>query len=54
MDEYQWVRARVYAAAGLGVTELSDRNVQDMLKQGAVATRPLGGSASDPRWRQKQ
>jgi hypothetical protein len=47
MDEYQWARGRVYAAAGIGVTELINRNVTDALKNGAVATRPIPGS-TDP------
>lgn len=47
MDEYGWVRGRVYAAAGLNAMELGSRNVQDMLKQGNVVTRPIAGS-SDP------
>jgi hypothetical protein len=47
MDEYGWVRGHVYAAAGLAVAELSNLNVQDMLKKGNVTTRPIAGS-SDP------
>ena len=47
MDEYQWVRGRVYSAAGLNLLELGSRNLQDMVKQGNVVTRPIAGS-SDP------
>jgi hypothetical protein len=47
MDEYQWVRGRVYAATGLTVLELVDRNVSKGSKEGGVAMRPIAGS-SDP------
>ena len=47
MDEYQWVRERVYSAAGLNLLELGSRNLLDMIKQGNVVTRPIAGS-SDP------
>ena len=47
MDEYGWVRGHVYSAAGLNLMELGNRNVQDMVKQGNVVTRPIAGS-SDP------
>ena len=47
MDEYQWVRGRVYAAAGLNVVELVDRNVSNTAKEGGVVTRPIAGSG-DP------
>jgi hypothetical protein len=44
MDEYGWVRGRVYSAAGLNLVELGGRNVQDMVTQGNVVTRPIAGS----------
>jgi hypothetical protein len=47
MDEYGWVRGRVYSAAGLNLVELGGRNVQQMMTQGNVVTRPVAGS-SDP------
>jgi hypothetical protein len=47
MDEYGWVRGRVYSAAGLNLVELGGRNVQEMMTQGNVVTRPVAGS-SDP------
>jgi hypothetical protein len=47
MDEYGWVRGRVYSAAGLNLVELGDRNLQEMMAQGNVVTRPIAG-ASDP------
>ncbi len=47
MDEYQWVRGRVYAATGLHAMELSTRNLSDALKKGGAATRPIPGSG-DP------
>jgi hypothetical protein len=47
MDEYGWVRGRVYSAAGLNLVELGGRNVQEMVTQGNVVTRPIAGS-SDP------
>jgi hypothetical protein len=54
MDEYQWVRGRVYAAAGLTLTELSNRNVSDMTKEGGVATRPIAGSGDPVSQRNKE
>jgi hypothetical protein len=47
MDEYQWVRGHVYAAAGLNVMELVDRNLSSSGKADPVVTRPIAGS-SDP------
>jgi hypothetical protein len=47
MDEYQWVRARVYAAAGLELVELGTRNLQEALKEGNVVTHPVA-RAGDP------
>ena len=47
MDEYQWVRGHVYAAAGLNVMELVDRNLSSSGKGDRVVTRPIPGS-SDP------
>jgi hypothetical protein len=46
-DEYGWIRGRVYSAAGLNLVELGNGNLQDMVAQGNVATRPIAGS-SDP------
>jgi hypothetical protein len=54
MDEYQWVRGHVYAAAGLGVIELSNRNDPDMLKQSGVVTRPIAGSGDPVSQRNKE
>ena len=47
MDEYQWVRGHVYAAAGLNVMELVDRNLSSSGKADRVAMRPIAG-AGDP------
>ena len=47
MDEYQWVRRHVYAAAGLNVVELVDRNFSGNGQTDRVVTRPIPGSA-DP------
>jgi hypothetical protein len=47
MDEYQWVRGHVYAAAGLNVVELVDRNFSGNGQTDRVVTRPIPGS-SDP------
>jgi hypothetical protein len=47
MDEYGWVRGRVYSAAGFNLVELGGRNVPEMMAQGSVVTRPIAGS-SDP------
>ena len=44
MDEYGWVRGRVYSAAGLNLVELGGRNLQEMVTQGSVVTRPIAGS----------
>ncbi len=43
VDEYQWVRGRVYAAAGLHAMELIVRKLPDTLKQGGNITRPIAG-----------
>jgi len=45
MDEYGWVRGRVYSAAGLDLVELGGRNVQEMVTQGNVVTRPIAGAS---------
>jgi hypothetical protein len=45
-DEYGWVRGRVYSAAGLNLVELGGRNVQEMVTQGNVVTRPIAGSSA--------
>jgi len=45
MDEYQWVRHHVYAAAGLNVTELIGRNLGDMIARGNVTTKPIAESS---------
>ena len=47
MDEYQWVRGRVWAASGMDVVELSSRDVSAALSGGASATRPIARS-TDP------
>ncbi len=47
MDEYQWVRGRVYVSAGLQVSEINPRDLPDALKQGRAVTRPIPGSG-DP------
>jgi len=47
MDEYQWVRGHVYAAAGLNVVELVDRSFSGNGQTDRVVTRPIPGSA-DP------
>ena len=54
MDEYQWVRGRVYTAAGLTVTELSDRNALNTAKEGGVVTRPIAGSGDPVSQRNKE
>jgi hypothetical protein len=43
VDEYQWVRGRVYAAAGLQAMELIARKLPDTLEQGGNITRPIAG-----------
>jgi hypothetical protein len=54
MDEYQWVRGRVYAAAGLSVMELTNRAVLDTAKEGGVVTRPIAGSVDPVSQRNKE
>jgi hypothetical protein len=54
MDEYQWVRGRVYAAAGLSVMELTNRAVLDTVKEGGVVTRPIAGSVDPVSQRNKE
>lgn len=54
MDEYQWVRGRVYVAAGLTVTELIDRNVLNTAKEGGSVTRPIAGSGDPVSRRNKE
>ncbi len=41
MDEYQWVRGRVYAAAGLHAVELGTRNLAEAIRQGGAAIHPI-------------
>ncbi len=45
MDEYQWVRGRVWAASGLDVFELTSRDVSAAVSGGGRATRPIASSA---------
>jgi hypothetical protein len=47
IDEYYWVRGRVYTAAGLNIMELSLRNMQQAMKEGGNVVRPIE-STSDP------
>jgi hypothetical protein len=47
LDEYAWVRARVYAAAGVSVTEISLKNLPDAIKQGGEITRPLAEATEE-------
>ena len=47
MDEYQWVRRRVWAASGMDVVELSSRDVSAAFRSGGSATRPIAPS-TDP------
>ena len=47
MDEYQWVRGRVYGAAGMKLFEMDVRNLPDAVKQGGAVTRPIPG-ITDP------
>ena len=54
MDEYRWVRGRVYASAGLTVTELTNRNVLDTAKEGGFVTRPIAGSGDPVSQRNKE
>ena len=44
LDEYYWIRGRVYAAAGVSAMEISMRNMQDSMKQGEMM-KPLGAAA---------
>jgi hypothetical protein len=44
LDEYYWVRERVYAAAGMNIMEISLRNMEQSIKQGAGLTRPVAES----------
>jgi hypothetical protein len=54
MDEYQWVRGHVYAAAGLNVMELVDRNLSSSEKGDRVVTRPISGSTDPVSQRNKE
>ena len=54
MDEYQWVRGHVYAAAGLNVMELVDRNLSSSGKADRVVTRPIPGSGDPVSQRNKE
>lgn len=54
VDEYQWVRGRVYAAAGLHAMELTLRKPPDAAKQGGSITRPIPGSGDPVPERNKQ
>jgi hypothetical protein len=47
LDEYDWVRGRVYTAAGVSVTELSFRNMSDTLKQSGDLTKPIAEAGAD-------
>jgi len=40
MDEYQWIRGRVWAASGLNIMELRSRDIQSAVDR-AGATRPI-------------
>lgn len=49
MDEYQWVRARVWAASGLNVMELTSKNVTEALtKSGVSAVRAIAPGGDVP------
>ena len=54
MDEYQWVRGHVYAAAGLNVMELVDRNLSSSGNGERVVTRPIPGSGDPVSQRNKE
>jgi hypothetical protein len=43
IDEYYWVRGRVYAAAGMQVEELGLRKLSEQLKEGGAAMGDMGG-----------
>jgi len=45
MDEYQWVRGRVWSASGMNLLELSSRDVAALSRAGGSATRPVAPSA---------
>ncbi len=40
IDEYHWVRGRVYAAAGMSIEELGLRNLSQQLKAGGIGSNP--------------
>jgi hypothetical protein len=44
MDEYQWVRGRVWAASGMNIFELSSRDIPAAIRGGGGATRPIAQS----------
>jgi len=44
LDEYYWVRGRVYGAAGVSAMEISMRNMQDSMKQGEMM-KPLSAAS---------
>jgi hypothetical protein len=47
MDEYQWVRGRVWAASGMNISELSSRDLAAAIGAGGGSTRPIAQS-TDP------
>ncbi len=44
VDEYYWVRGRVYAAAGQHITEIALRNAPDTVKAGGNLIGPMAGA----------
>jgi len=54
VDEYYWVRDRVYSAAGLHLTELALRNAPDTVKSGGNLFGPMAGLTGPVPARNKQ
>lgn len=47
IDEYYWVRGRVYAAAGMQIEELGLRKLSESLKEGGLGSDPSGKLTSE-------
>ena len=47
IDEYHWVRGRVYAAAGMQIEELGLRKLSEQLKEGGAAMGSVGGKLTN-------
>ena len=49
LDEYYWVRERVYAAAGMTITELSLRNLPEAMREGNLTQQVRNSDPVPPR-----